>query len=499
VIRNDIKKTYFFQELEDDKKVVFDVARDKFLPNIDTLYYSVFFKDDSNEADMFNDIFIKLDELKSIAKEKKESPEFDQEHQLSLRSYAIYNYCIHKPDLYDIFISDYLPNISTPRVVVQIRSYGLWVNGVENMINDSFQAVRRIFAEYGVVINFTRENRIDYCYHTNYIQEPYTFFSDNRLSKKLRTTLDVYQKIGHIYKNKITLDYFALGQRKSNNLFVRTYNKSREVIEEGYKSFFFAIWYKQKMISEYDLFCYEYAFTEKSYNALDKARLLYYLKVGKSKTIKDQIEQLLNDINVQYEDILEFANRIMPKVTMILNIEFQTKRKFYYNANMLHLLPVRIKHNVPELTNIYQILDNRKVILDYITDISISFGKHKNDSDKVVYDYWWERLRSVKLDSIDSDFSYVREFSYKCDKVKINKRAINSLASNAVYNNKKDSGFIEDVSDWLGYFNDNDIVLGDLSTGEIFTEFNSDLLDDYKLKKEKKYKAVKNRLSKGNR
>jgi hypothetical protein len=494
LIRNDIKKSYFYQELSEDKKLKFDIKRDKFLPNIDTLYYSVFFHFDRNDTEMFNDMFTRLDELKQLAKDNKEDTAYDENHILTRRSYAIYQYCITKTDLYDIFISDYLPNISTPRVVIQLRSFGLWLHGVDKMINDSYAAVKAIFAEYGVEILRTRENRIDYCYHTNYIQEPYTFFSDSRIKKKMKTSLDVYQKIGHIYKNKITLDYFALGQRKSNNLFIRTYNKTREVIEEGYKSFFFAIWYEQSMISDYDLYCYKYAFTEKCYNALDKARLLYYLEHGAVDQVKKDIEILLKNVNTQYEDILELANNIMPKVTIITNIEFQTKRKFYYNADMLKNLPIKTVHNVPELNIIYQILDNRKVILDYITSFSLSFGK-KVENGEVRFDNWWERLRNVKLDSIKTDFKYVREFNYNCDRVKISKRAINSLASNAVYNGNKDKDFIEDVSDWLGVLNDNDImVLGDFSTGEVLGHIDSDLLENYSLLKEKKYKAVKNRL-----
>ena len=495
-IRKDVKLTKFFNEFGQDNSV-FECKRDKFLPNIDTFYYSVFFKGDNTESKMFENLFLKLDILKALAKEKKESQSFDDEHLLTMRSYAIYQYCITKQDLYDIFISDYLPNDSTPRVVVQIRSYGLWLLGTDKMIDDSFEAVKNIFSSFDVEIEKTRENRIDYCYHTNYIQEPYTFFSDNKIRRKMKTTLDMYQKLGHINKNSITLDYFALGQRKSNNLFVRTYNKSREVIEEGYKSFFFAIWLDKGLINQYDMFCYQYAFINKTYNSLDTARLLYYVKYGKNDYIKACINNLLKDLNVQYEEILQLANAIMPKITLIMNIEFQTKRKFYYNATMLQNMPVKIEHKNVLLQSLYTILDNRKVILDYITDVSLSFGRCVDENKIVHYDSWWERLRNVNLDCIISDFEYIREFNYKCDKEKINKRVINAMASNSVYNNKKDSAFIEDVSDWLGVLNDNDtcrMVLGNFSTGEVLDNCQSDLLKDYKLKKEKKYKVVKNRL-----
>lgn len=507
-----IKNTYFYKELSIEQQSIFSIKRSKFLPNIDTLYYSVFLKDDNNNAQMVVELIEKLKCLKLIIRDNKEPQiPYDDLLFLTKRRFAIYEYCLAIPDLFDIYIADYLPNNDTPRIVIQIRSFGLWLCGNDTMINQSFESVKSVLTPFKISVDKVKENRIDYCYHTNYIQDPYTFFSDKKLENKLDTTLDIYQKIGHVNKNhdiktqhkrksKFTLDYFALGQRKSNSLFIRHYNKTREVIEEGYKSFFFDIWHKNGLINDYDLYCYSYAFQNSKYEALDTARLKYYLEFGKDETFKFRINEVLNNKNTQYKDIKILADDYMPKITLITNIEFQTKRKFYYNAKMLKHLPVKRIHNCPELVDLYQIIDNKKIILDYLTSSSLSYGKTfpENINEKVYYDDWWERLRGCKLDSIESDFKFSRTFMYKMDKAKIARKIVNNVGTYAVYNNNEDTNFIEDISDLLGTMNDNDkgcLTIYDKETGEVLDELDSYLMEDYKFKKEKKSKLVKNRKS----
>jgi hypothetical protein len=508
-IRNDIKKTKFYNELLEEQLKILSYTDKKFIPNIDTLYYSVFFKDDKTGIDRLEKFFEKLEGLKLKLRENKEIQIlYNDLLVLTKRRFAIYEYCLAIPDLFDIYIADYLPNSNTPRVVIQLRSFGLWLESNDKMINDSFNAVKSVFKEYDLDVDKVSENRIDYCYHTNHIQEAYTFFGDKKMERKMETTLDIYQKIGHINKNhdiktnskfksKFSLDYFALGQRKSNSLFIRHYNKSREVIEEGYKSFFFAIWHKNKLISDYDLYCYSYAFEVRSYMALDKARLQYYLDFGDNKFFKCKIKELFENKNTQYKDIKILADMYLPKVTLITNIEFQTKRKFYYNAKMLKNLPVKIIHNQIELVGLYQIIDNKNLILDYITSTCLSYGKREVDG-KIRYDNWWERLRGTKLDCIDTDFKFARTFMYERDKAKIARKVVNGVATYAVYNNSNQSNFVEDISDLLGIMNDNDkgcLNVIDIHTGEIINEVSSDLMKGYNVYKEKKSKLVKNRKS----
>ena len=76
--------------------------------------------------------------------------------------------------------------------------------------------------------------------------------------------------------------------------------------------------------------------------------------------------------------------------------------------------------------------------------------------------------------------------------------AINALASSAVYDDKIDSGFIEDISDFLADVSDNEAhKMGRLlfidDQGEVAEELYGVLLRDYRLIKAKKDVHLRNR------
>lgn len=528
-VRIDIQRSQFFSECDLlDRKKYFDTVKDKFVHNIDTLYYSVFLKDDCNNNEQLEGLFLELDDMKQILRDSK--GRVQQEIyglDIKMGSHAmVYNYRLQDPDKFDIFMADYLPNKSTPRIVVQLRSYGLWCFGCTEMVLESFLKVKQIFENYGIEIERTQENRIDYAYHTNSIQNPYKFFSDKNLDRYLYSTLTKYYKIGDVKRksiqdfikenrdirgiDKFTLDYFALGKLKSNNVFERNYNKTREVVELGYKSFFFQRWFDEGLISFYDKYCLEFAYEKQNYNAVDEGRLRFYLKHGKDQRVKREIELELLNPDVRYSDLKKLADLIMPRVTIVMNIEFQTKRKFYYYADkQIDFLPVVTKNVDMPLKRLFRILDHRSMILDYLTSSVVAFIRNVEqhvfyeDGKRVVenivyYQSWWKKLRSLKIK--DSKQKYKRDYSSMIDTEKMFKRSIRSVATNAVYNGKKDTDFLEDLSDLLGNFNDNDmkdIVLLDRTTGQVMDDvYMSKYLTDYKEYKQKKHKAIKNRLCK---
>lgn len=523
-LRRDIKRTNIYLEFDEiSRKKWFEQKKKKYLHNIDTFYYSISIKDDSNNDDRLDDLFIELDNIKDVIRlSKGEIQETYEELNVKLGTYGIvYNYRLQEPDLYDIYIGHYLPNINTPRIVVQLRSYGLWIYGIEEMIYRSYEKAKYILKKYNCDICRTKENRIDFAYHTNSILNPYKFFSDRNLDKYLYTNLEKYYKIGDIRKKRkkvndesnndcrFTLDYFALGQLKSNNIYNRNYNKVKEVIEQNYKAFFFDLWFKNGLISLYDKYCFEYAYNKKNYNAIEEGRLNFYLEHGSDPLMKKEIKLLL-DKDSRYEDLKKLADKITPKTTLIMNIEFQTKRKFYYYADKeIELLPVKNKNMDSELKRLFKVLDNRKLFLDYITSETIAFiekieevKKDGKKETKVYYQDWWKRLRSVKIESLIKDKKYLRNYNYKRDKEKVIKRAVNSIASNAVYNGKSDSSFIDDVSDLIANINDNDVKKYDIcfidnETGEIIQDLETynKYLEGYNKYKKKKNKAIKNRIN----
>jgi len=83
------------------------------------------------------------------------------------------------------------------------------------------------------------------------------------------------------------------------------------------------------------------------------------------------------------------------------------------------------------------------------------------------------------------------------DKKCVQKRAINAVASSAVYDDRLDSGFIEDLSDFLSDISDNQAhkmarLLFVDEYGEVAEDIYGKLLRDYKIVKAKKEVQLRN-------
>lgn len=508
-MRKDILRTSFFNELSLDlQNEYFNCKQLKFIHNVDTFYYSVFLKDDKkkNEDENLLCFLSKLEFLKKTVIDSNENVYWLEDIQLQItrKKFSIYEYCLSVPNMYDIFIASYIPNENTPRIVVQLRSVGLWTVGTEKLIYNSFDAVKRVLKEFDLVAERTQENRIDFCYHTNYIQGMYKYFNDNLLIKNCKTCYDIYSKVGRKMQDSLTIDYLSFGQRSSNNVFVRIYNKTREVIELNYKAFFIEYWYEHGLISFYDKFVYEYAYSKGSYNALEWGKLEFYLKYGSNFEIKQEIELLKQDYSTNLEVVKKYIKGFLPEITFITNIEFQTMRKFYRTSDKL-INTFNHTSQLQELDRLFKILDNRKIFLKYLTSSSLSFVKtdykkyeDKNDDDKNerIYLDWWRRLRRLKLSCI-TDTEYIREYSRNLNIKKLQGRIKGTIASMSLYLDiDADTNLADDVSSTLCVLNDNDFEKNKLriiseDTGEILN-FDNDY--DYNRIKENKKKSLKSLL-----
>lgn len=501
-MRISIKRSDVFKEFTKEEQLIhFDCKEDKVINNIDTFYYSCFLGDDFNGNAKVKLLLEDLDYLRNIIDTSNEKSLEFKNFQFVRRGFSIYKYCLSVENCFDVFISNYLPNQNTPRVVVQIRSIGLWLDGVEYCILNSYNEVATLLKEYGLEIVLTRENRIDYCYHTNSIQSPEKYFSDSILKKNCYSTFKNYQKIGTLTPNNLTIDYFALGSRSSNNVFIRMYNKSREVVEMNYKSMFFDIWFKHGLISSYDKFIYEYCFNAKSFEKVPHGMLSWYILNGKNEDMIFRCKELLKVYHDNPKKLKSFTDVHFPKLTLVWNIEFQTKRKFYSSADkMISMFPVFKQNNfeILPLTRLFQIVDNRGVFLKALTCDSVRFVKDSTKKvslcDEPEYLRWWSYIRHSKVTQYDDNIKLVREYMKKLDIEKIKKDIVNKVSTLSVYiNNSNSNSFEEDLSDFLSCYNDNDmecnkILFLEENTGEVLS-----LVEDeyYQLKKEKKYKSLK--------
>lgn len=483
-------RTRIFQEFTKDKqKKYFNLTRSKFISHVDTLYYSVFLKNDvSGSTDSSIMSFINV--LEFCKKElQRTGEEFYYDTDLDLlftrKRSGFYEYCLSKKGYYDIFVCSSLPNNNTPRIHIQLRSVGLWTVGEYQLVLDSYNCLEEIFKPFDISIERTQENRLDYCYHTNSIQNPIKFYNDDNLVRHLKTQFKIYSKVGRVNDGALTVEYLSLGKRTSNNIFFRSYNKTREVIEENYKDFFIEYWFNIGLISYYDMYVYSYAFKKKSYEQIYWGMLEFYLQYGSDINILHTFKCMKDNINTTIDQVRKAVKGVLPFPTLVLNIEFQTMRKFYYSGSeFIDMLPINYDLKVPQLLRIYQILDNRKIFLDYLTSNVVAFVKDKKvKKDKIEYLDFWARLRKTGFNKfVFSD--YKRNYTKNINIDLVISRLKGCMATLNLYKNNFNGDINSDMSTLIQVLNDNDMKINDDGTCSIIDK-------EYDKIREKKKKALK--------
>ena len=454
---------------KEERKYFFDRRQKGVLPHIDTLYYTVSISGDSNENDS-QGLKELISELSRLKKQKMTNPAENVvfcDLEVMPTGFSIYEFQLRLNETFDIFIGRYLPNPSTPRVVVQLRSRSLVLDGVSGAILRSYAAVRVIFDTFGLTVGEVRENRIDYAYHTNLIQNPYRFFADDRLLRHLRTNFGIGQKVFRFGKD-IRLDYFALGQKKSNAIFFRCYNKSQEVVEKNYKPFFIERWLENGLISQYDAYVYRCAYELHSYRTgLLVGRMRWYIENGKNDTLRAKFQRDLDTgyVNSDNNEFLEKElSSVLPPVTLIMNVEFQTKRRFYASVGEQFLRGMVYRYDGdPALEKLMKLVSLSPEFLEYLTRETICFVADRNDEDgkgkdRVMCD-WWRRIHSCRIPFTDKvTLDLWREYDRKTDIVRSRSLLQSAIARYSIISRQSlDSrSFAEDVSDVLCGLNDND-------------------------------------------
>ena len=444
----------------------------KFLHNIDTFYYSVKLNHDftrtSKDGKVINfrhymKRFENLDfgEIKQFI-----VPGIENLNIMPFRFGGFYKYCLEYPEQFDIFIAEFVPSGEkgesvTSEIIVQIRSYLLWTVGPVRAFERSYEFVKRICSMFDFDILEVKENRVDYCWHSNYLQNPSRFFRIDNFApmqvSRFKAVQYRYQfKPGDEYEN----DYIALGKR-SDKVFVRIYLKSKEVVEKNYKPWFFKVWYFNNLISRYDLFLYEEMYKIRSWTKMPYVRLQFYLKYGQDEFFKNKIRKILNDPDsCSIEEVIKLAKYLTPEITLITNVEYQTTRKSS-KSYCLKNLKDNTKYN--ECKRIYDYFDNRILITEYLTHSTLRLVKRDNDINKSRCDYceFWKRLRECKIIDCAATPKYmklVREYNRNLSKEVIKKRMLNSAMTYALYvKGINNDDVIDDCAAALIRLNDNDI------------------------------------------
>ncbi|MCL2190347.1 MAG: hypothetical protein FWB87_16465 [Defluviitaleaceae bacterium] len=489
-INKTVQRTGYFNELSpDDRNNYLGIKEKKFMHTEDNIYYSVFIKGDGLDSTMqkLQPLLDELCDLKEKAQELKQPMPFKYGLQVMPIAIRTYTLRLSEPDLYDIFfIPSDLPNIETNRIQIQLRAEGLWTRKNRATLKKAYIVAEALLAEYGLEIARTQENRIDFCYHTNIKPSVDKIFERDGDARYIKARLGNGRAEFNLIKTgkgtNLDFYYYTFGSPKSNNWSIKFYDKVKEVIEVGYKSFFFMMWYEGGLISLYDKWCYEYAFMHKNTRYLGKARLAFYKEYGTNPCRIKKYTEALDNINMTLEEYTQLANEFMPLNTPVINIEFQTMREFYRRSDeFINKLQTQTKDYPPKLKRLYQVLDNRDIFLQYLHGEGFAFVKGENEDGTPNYLSWWERLRNTKVGGIKADEKLLRDYAYNMDKNLVVKQGLQKVITFAVHEDRMDTDLYDDCRHWLEYLTDNQIY-------EMDKQFRQ-----YKVKQERRIKNRKKR------
>lgn len=483
-----------FNEFSNENRVYWlDMKDKKFLHNIDTFYYSIKLENDFT-ADSKDFGYRKVNKYFSKAMEDifefNGCKPFDiiQDTQLNLRPFSFsrfYNICIECPELYDIFIASKVPEGAdgesvTSEIVVQIRSYMLWIYGIHESFERSFHVVQKICQYFGLTISEVKENRADFCWHSNYLQNPEDFFRIDRFTKmQVSRFRRVHMEYAFKPNEEYECDYISLGKR-SDKCFVRIYLKSKEVVEQGYKPWFFKFWLFNGMINRYDNYIYEECFRLQSWKYVDMARIKFYSEYGSCKEDIDWCKKILSGEQEVSPDVLNRqANILTPKLTLITNVEFQTMRKM---SKSFPLLPLRDNTKYDVARRVYDYIDNRVLIANYLTHSTLRLVQPDEQINKSRREYvaFWEALRRTKMIDCklpNKDLKLIRKYNRNLCKDIVKRKMLNSAITYGFYTRGlNNDDVLLDCTEALLRLNDNDIQKMKAAKIKKFGQFNADEL-----------------------
>lgn len=455
----------------------FSKTKKKFLHNIDTFYYSVKLKQDFTQDSKDKKVRAFRVWLKRFS-----YLEFGNCELVNIPGaeglvaynfgYSKYYKCqLSMPDLYDIFIAPVVPpgadgsSSVTSEIIVQIRSYMLWLYGPQVAFKESFEVVKALCSYFKLGIEEVKENRIDYCWHSNYLENPERFFQIDRFNDM---QVSHFRGVSYHYtfkaRGEYENDYVALGKR-SDKVFIRIYLKSKEVVEMGYKPWFLKLWYDNKMISKYDFYCFEYAYLEHNWKKVDVARLKFYSEYGADKHYREQCRKIVsNEVIKSYDDIAALANSLTPRVTSIMNVEFQTMRR---GTKSYVLTPFR-EYPDPITSRVDMYFDNWEIITEYLTHSVLRLtdpGTDENGCEiprtKRDYCAFWKMLRSSSCPYMKrehKDIKLTRDYSRKLNSELVKRKMLNNVVNYNFYRKGvNDDAPGQDCMDALLRLNDNDL------------------------------------------
>lgn len=334
-------------------------------------------------------------------------------------------------------------------------------------------------------------SRIDICNHNNVIV-PQKYIKVEEYNSKVVTKIKkVFPVIERIGENDINIPYYRFGK---GDAVVRFYNKTQEVIEQRYKSFFIKRWLDIGLITEREFKIYEYIYKLNNNYLVD---YLYTNLIFSENIIDDKKEYLKNvyyDIKLENNDKYDIFKKYVKEykvklVKEISNVEFQLRNTFLKTVKLINI-------NTGEyidFTNVYELIKHIDILYKYITD-KVFRVIDKNDNKKrkrnKKTDKIWIKVQNSKIYNVNkldiNDVEVLRKYQNEMNKFNSVKDTIQKLVHNYYLSQNK-----------IDYENIKDVELYDL-LDLISSEYNDyNMNESYysiyeKLKKQIKYYGKKN-------
>ncbi len=480
----------------ENREYWFSCKQKKFLHNVDTFYYSVklnqdFTSDSTDSAVLafrkyFDNQYEVLEGTPGLTRQLHYAADAEPLNILPYSYGKYYNIWLEYPEFFDIILARKVPKAPdgvgslTCEGIIQIRSFYLWLYGVEEAFRRTYKVLKGVLDYFNLSVDFVQENRVDYCWHTNYFSAPERFFT---LENFYKMRVDRY-KGANFHTEKVgsegyEVDYIALGQR-SGKCFVRIYLKSKEVIQQGYKAFFLRTWLFHGLINRYDLYVYEAAYRKASWEYITIARLEFYQEYGADQHAKEQCADAIRQYTESgrvTDGMLQLADTLTPKINLIINVEYQTMRK---GTKSYCLVPIKDNSKHRETQRVYDYFNNHRLIIDYLTHDTFRLVEKDSDKNKSRRDYcaFWAALRRCKkvdLTAMPEELKLRREYTRKLNGERVKEQMINKAITYGIYlKGINNDGIEDDCMLPIMMLNDNDIMRAKRYKRKRLQQFNPD-------------------------
>lgn len=435
-----------------------DQTDQKFIANVDTLYLNCYIKGEYNEVS--GKLISHLESWRSGADVK---PFYIEKYDCFINAQGInfYPYMIVVKDCFRVVFMRKKFNADAVPIQIMLGSEFLWTHTEREAVDLATEWLADLLKDMEMEIETFTISRIDYAFHTNYIQNMDKFFP--KLNEMQVSQFDVWQKNGRFEgETEDKLNTIYIGNRRGKNVFLRMYDKSEEVVVRGYKQFFYKIWKDNSLINAYDQDIYERCFKYgKNFKYQYIARLLFYLDHGSNENYKVTCRKYIDpNNNAEAEDIINFAKFLTPEPTLVMNIEYETMRKFYKSVEPFYRNLDYISNDNPSLYEVYRLLDNKGFILDYLTDKTFRLidTRYKGRKKDAPMHPLWIKLRKEALKSFKVEKKLIRDYQKNIDLELMRKQAARKIATLSLYDKgENDDDLRSDISSYIATLGENTI------------------------------------------